>query len=75
MGEGWGEVMLCTCGIFAIFDRPEMKYVRAQMYLAGHFDRSMPKNYFEPCWLYHIIFIFCRKCSALMSVLMAAESV
>ena len=24
---------------FVIFDRPEMKYVRAKMYLAGHLDR------------------------------------
>ena len=34
---------------FAIFDRPEMKYVRAKMYLARHLDRRTPKNYFEPC--------------------------
>ena len=45
--------MLSPCGKsvkFVIFDWPEMNYVQAKVYLAGHLDRRTPKNYFEP-WI------------------------
>jgi len=32
------------------FDRPETIRDRAKMNLAGHRDRRLSENYFEPCW-------------------------
>ena len=33
-------------GELTVFDRPEMKYVSAKMFLAGHLDRLTTKNLF-----------------------------
>ena len=39
-GAGGGSNIVYSRNIkFVIFDRPEMKYVRAKMYLAGYLDR------------------------------------
>ena len=34
---------------YSLFDRPELGFVRAKIYLAGHHDWRPAVRYFQPC--------------------------